>query len=258
MSIRRIVAPVVGIVVFVASWEAAVRMLHIRPFVLRAPSQIIAYLGHHPHDFAAASWLTLRHSLIGLLLALAVAVLSGAFQAAMPFLEQATQPVLVLVQVAPFVAYIAPVVLWLGDGTPPVLFIVGLVCLPAFVFATVDGMRSADTAARELLASVDAPRRTVLWRLRLPSAAPALFTAARYNLGLALIAAYLVEGANLTNRGLGAIGKRAAALSVGDALWATVFCMTLLGTATLVVMSMLQRIVLHWHPSQQSPRPASR
>ena len=57
-------------------------------------------------------------------------------------------------------------------------------------------MRCADPSSRELLASVDASRWEVLWRLRLPSALPSLFTAARYNVGLALIVAYLAEGGN--------------------------------------------------------------
>ena len=127
--------------------------------------------------------------------------------------------------------------------------------MPAFMFATVDGMRGADPAARELLASVDASRWEVLWRLRLPSALPSLFTAARYNVGLALIAAYLVEGGNFANEGLGAIGKPAAALNEGDALWAAVFAMALLGTLFLVALSLLQRVVLRWHVSQRPPRP---
>src|SRR5690606_2669594 len=115
-----------------------------------------------------------------------------------------------LVQVAPFVAYISSVVVWLGAGDPPVRFMTALVCVPAFVFAAVGGMRSADPASRELFASVDASRWQVLWRLRLPSAMPSLLTTARYNTGLALIVAYLVEGSNFADEGLGAIGKRAA------------------------------------------------
>jgi NitT/TauT family transport system permease protein len=84
---------------------------------------------------------------------------------------------------------------------------------------------------------------------------PSLFTAARYNVGLALIAAYLVEGGNFANEGLGAIGKRAAALNEGDALWAAVFAMALLGTMFLIVLSLVQRVVLRWHVSQRPLRP---
>jgi NitT/TauT family transport system permease protein len=251
---RRITAPVVGIVVFLGLWELLVRANHVRPFILRPPSQIVRYLGDQSGDYAAAAWITAYHALGGLLIALFVALVVGSLMAASSFFEHATQPVLILLQVTPFVAYIGSVVLWLGAGTPPVLFITALVCMPAFAFATVDGMRSADPASRELLASVDATRVEVLWRLRLPSAMPSLFTAARYNVGLALIAAYLVEGGNFANEGLGAIGRRAAALNEGDALWAAVFAMALLGTLFLVAISVLQRIVLKWHVSQRPQR----
>ena len=249
---RRLVAPLVGIVAFLAMWEAVVRLGDVRPFVLRAPSRIVAYLADHFGDFASAAWVTAQHALIGSGIGLLVALIIGSAMAASTSAEQAAQPVLTLLQVTPFVAYIASVVLWLGSGTRPAVFIVALVSMPAFAFATVDGMRGADPAARELLASVDASRWEVLWRLRLPSAIPSLFTTARYNVGLALIASYLVEGGNFANQGLGAIGKRMAALNEGDGLWGAIFAMTILGTIALLLLSLLQRLVMGWHVSQRA------
>jgi NitT/TauT family transport system permease protein len=247
----RWIAPLVGIGVVLVIWELVVELFDVRPFILQAPSDIVAYLRRAPGDFAAATLITARHSLVGLVIALAVALLFGAVLAASPFLERAAQPVLSLIQVTPFAAYIPAVVLWLGAGDPPVYFIGALVCLPAFTFATIAGLRSADPASRELFASVAASRVQVLWRLRLPSALPALLTAARYNTGLALIVAYLVEGSNFADEGLGAIGRRAAANNVGDALWATIFCMALLGSGALLAIGLLERWLLHWHASQR-------
>ena len=112
-----------------------------------------------------------------------------------------------LILVAPWVAYFTSIVVWLGRGDPPVIFLVAFVTMPAFVFATVAGLRSADPAARELLASVDASRLEVLWRLRLPSALPSILATARYVFALALAAAYYGEGGNLANDGLGALGR---------------------------------------------------
>ena len=64
---------------------------------------------------------------------------------------------------------------------------VGLLVLLAFRrFGVVGGMKSADPSARELLASVDASRWEVLWRLRLPSALPSILTTARFAIALAL------------------------------------------------------------------------
>ena len=132
------------------------------------------------------------------------------------------------------------------------LFLVTLVCVPAFTFATVTGLRSSDPAARELLASVNASRAEVLWRLRLPSALPTILSTARYVVGLALAAAYYGEGGNLKNEGLGAIGRRAASNSQGRLLWASVFgdrpASACVGLASV---ALLERIVLRWHVSQR-------
>ena len=168
------------------------------------------------------------------------------------FLEQAAQPVLIGVLVAPWVAYFTSIVLWLGRGDPPVIFLVAFVTMPAFVFATVAGMRSADPAARELLASVDASRLEVLWRLRLPSALPSILAAARYNLGLALAAAYYGEGGNLTNDGprrRRAAGRSARTPTV---LWATILCTAALGAVFLAALSLIERLALRWHVSQRT------
>ena len=199
--------------------------------------------------------MTAWHATAGIAISLVVAVLVGAVLASSRFLEQAAQPVLIGVLVAPWIAYFSSIVLWLGGGDPPVIFLVAFVTTPAFVFATVAGMRSADPAARELLASVDARRVEVLWRLRLPSALPTILAAARFNLGLALAAAYYGEGGNLTNAGLGAAGRRAIGQNA-DALWATIVTMVGLGAVLLAMLSVIERLALRWHVSQRSrPRP---
>jgi ABC-type nitrate/sulfonate/bicarbonate transport system permease component len=250
-----LVATVVGISLFFAAWEAYVRIFDVRKFVLRPPSTALSHLWDFRGDFTSAAWITVQHAVIGLVIALAVSLVLGAALSASRFAEWAVQPILTLIQVVPWVAYVSSVVLWLGSGDPPAIFMVALGCTPAFVFATVDGMRSADPATLELLASVNASRWEVLWRMRLPSAAPSLFTAARFNTGFALAIAYFVEGANFSNEGIGSIGKRASTQeSLADALWASVFAMAILGFLGLILLSLIERVVLRWHVSQRVQR----
>jgi NitT/TauT family transport system permease protein len=250
MSRTRIVAPVVGLVLFFGLWEALVRAFDIRPFVLATPSRIVRYMGRFPDDYLRAGLLTMKHAALGFAVAVFIAVLIGAAMAASGFVEQATGPVLTLIAVTPFAAYIASVKIGLGlFSDKPVVFIVALVTLPAFAFAASDGMRGADPSSRELFASVDASRWEVLWHLRLPSALPALFTAAKYNIGLALIVAYLAEG---SAGGLGKIGASAIARTDGDRLWAAILSMAILGTISLMLLNALQRAVMGWHASQRS------
>jgi NitT/TauT family transport system permease protein len=250
-ALRRIVAPVVGIIVFAVLWEGLVRVMDIRRFILLAPSAIIAEFAETPSFYWSNALVTGRHMLVGLTVSLAVAVVVGAVLASSRFVEEAAQPILVLILVTPWVAYITSVVLWLGGGEPIILFMVAFTSFPVFTFGVVGGMKSADPAARELLASVDARPWEVFWRLRLPAALPSIFTTARFAMALALAASYFSEGSALTSSGLGAIGRRAVAFNDADVLWATIVSSALLGITGLVVISVLERNLLRWHASQR-------
>lgn len=243
----------VGGLSLIAVWEAVVRLRHVRRFVLLAPSEIVTTFADHPRFYLHALWVTAWHLMAGLAISLAISLVIGAVLAAFRPLEHASQPLLVLVLVTPWVAYINSVVLWVGRGNPAIVFLVSFVTVPAFVYATVGGMRSADPASRELFASIDASRWEVLWRLRLPSAVPSIFTAARINLGIGLGAAYFAEGAsfNSVSNGLGEVGKRAAANNAGPLLWTTILCTAALGIIAQVVVIALERSSLHWHASQR-------
>ncbi|MEL6892826.1 MAG: ABC transporter permease subunit [Actinomycetota bacterium] len=246
-------APLAGIVGLLVVWEAAVRALDIRRFVLLAPSAILAELADQPGIYWDNTLVTARHMAVGLAISLVVSVLLGSAMAASRWLDEAMQPVLILILVTPWVAYITSVVIWLDFGERPILFLVAFTTCPVLTFGVVGGMRAADPAARELFASVDASRFQVLWRLRLPSALPSIFTTARFAIGLALAAAYFAETKALDPSGLGVIGQRAALnqTSGAETLWTTIFCTAALGIAGLVVLSTAERLLLRWHASQR-------
>lgn len=250
-TVRRIAAPIIGIVTFGLLWEALVRIRDIRRFVLLPPSTIVADFTDNTNFYLSNALITGRHMVIGLAISLIFAIGVGSVMAASRFIEEASQPVLVLVLVTPWVAYITSVVLWLGGGDPTILFMVAFTTFPVLTFGVVGGMKSADPAARELLASVDARPWEVLWRLRLPAALPSIFTTARLALGLSLAAAYFAEGSALTTDGLGAIGKRAASFNDAETLWTTIVTSALLGVVGLVILAVLERSLLRWHVSQR-------
>lgn len=250
--VRSIAAPLIGLLTFALAWEALVRIFDIRRFVLLAPSAIISEFLDAPSFYIENMLVTARHMALGLTISLCAAIVVGAVMASSRFIEEATQPILILILVTPWVAYITSVVVWLGFGEQPILFMVAFTSFPVFTFGVVGGMKSADPAARELLASVSANRREVLWRLRLPAALPSIFTTARFALGLGLAAAYFAEGRALEITGLGAIGQRAALdqTTGAEVLWTTIACAAVLGIIGLAVISIAERLLLRWHSSQ--------
>jgi len=258
MKVRSVVAPVLGVLAFFGLWELFVRVGDIPSFELRPPSQILRYLFGDRGDarfdrvgFASATLETGFDAVRSIVLALVIGFVVGSLMAASRWLEEAALPVLILVQVTPWVVYSASVVLWLDGGQTPVLFIGTLVCVPAFSYATTVGLRSADPATLELMRTVDASWWETLWRVRLPHALPGLFTATRFAIGLSIAAVYFTEGGALVNRGLGAVGKAAINGSQTLAVWSTAFCAAFLGALGLILIGLLERLLLGWHASQR-------
>jgi NitT/TauT family transport system permease protein len=247
-------APVIGLVVFFGTWELLVRAFDVRTFVLLRPSSILAELLDHPGFYWRNMLVTAKEALLGYLVALAVALLWGALMARSRFLEQASTPVAVLVQVTPIVAYAPSAVLWLGRGLKPIVFITGLICLVPLLFGVTSGLRSADPAALDLMATVDAAPWEVVRRVRLPYALPYLFSATRTCVGLALIGAVLAEWYALVDQGLGRRIQEAIDFNQSRQLWASIYTVALLGGAAIVVLNVLERRVLHWHPAARTVR----
>lgn len=249
---RPVVWSAAGLAVFLVAWELWVRAAGVRPSVTIEPSRILDELAQNPSFWLEQTWKTMWHTTLGVAIGLVAALAAGAVLASARQLEWAVQPVLVLIMVTPWVAYITSVVSWVGVGTPAIVFMVSFVTFPPLVFAAVQGLRSADVAAREVLASVDAGRAEVFWRLRLPSAMPSMFTGLRFSTGLGLAAAYFSESsASASDIGLGEVGRRAASGSNYSILWGSIVCAAVLGVVFLVVVNVLERRVLRWHSSQR-------
>ena len=198
-------AGLTGVVVFGLLWELTVRVLDVEPFILMPPSRILSELFERPGFYLEAAAVTARQATVGLLIALALAIVLGRRLAASQFAEHAAQPVLVLILVAPWVAYFTSVVVWLGAGDPP-RDLPGRVRDDAGVRLRHGGRAAlgrpgggtARVGRRRQLGGAVAAATAV--------GAPGRARRARYSVGLALAAAYYGEGGNLTTEGLGAPG----------------------------------------------------
>jgi NitT/TauT family transport system permease protein len=232
------------------AWQLYVTVFHVKKFVLPAPSTVIRHIASDPGFYVRNARTTLWEALCGFVVALVVSLLPATLMAASRFVERAVLPLVVLLQVTPIIAYAPAVVIWRGFGFQPVLIITALVCIPVFLINAVTGLRAVDPAALELLQSVDAPRREVFWRLRLPSALPFLFSAARIAVGLALIGAVIGEFFAGTTRGLGWSVKVAQSRSLTDQLWGSILVLALVGSIAMVLIGVLERVLVRWHSSQ--------
>jgi len=168
------------------------------------------------------------------------------------FIERAVLPLAVLVQVTPIIAYTPAIVVWQGFGFKSILVVTALVCFVPFLINGVTGMRSVDANLIELARSVDASKREVFFRLRLPSALPNLFSAARIAVGLALIGAVLGEFFAGSSSGLGyTISVAQNRLQSHLQMWGAIYVLAFIGATATLLITVAERFALHWHSSQR-------
>jgi NitT/TauT family transport system permease protein len=248
----RVAAPVIGLAGFLLIWQFGVKVFDIKKYILPRPSDILTTINHDKAFFWRMARTTMWEAFAGFAVAFLLAMIVATFMAHSRFIERAVLPLAVLVQVTPIIAYTPAIVVWQGFGFKSILVVTALVCFVPFLINGVTGMRSVDSNLLELARSVDASKREVFFRLRLPSALPNLFSAARIAVGLALIGAVLGEFFAGSLAGLGYTIKVAQnRLQLHLQMWGAIFVLAFIGAAATFLLTVSERFVLHWHSSQR-------
>lgn len=244
-------APAVGVVGALALWELAVIVFDVRPSLIPRPTKILGAINGDRGFYWRHARATIWEAAAGFAFAFVIAMVTAAVMAHLRFLERAISPLLILLQVTPIIAYAPAVVLWIGFGFRSIVTITAISCYVPFVVNATIGFRSVDPTLIELARSVDASRLEVFVRLRVPSALPGLFSAARIAVGLALIGAVLGEWFGVVDQGLGYAVKIAQSKVLLLQLWGAIYILALIGGLAIVAIGVAERLVLHWHASQR-------
>lgn len=252
--IAGVVAPLAGLTLFFGLWESYVRLFDVRPLTLPAPSRVVAHAVGDAGFYADNAMVTVTEAFLGLLLAFFAAMSIATAMAHSRLVERASWPVIVLVQSTPVVV-LAPVFLrWFGFGITPKILVAALFAFVPFVSNAVTGLRSVDADRLDLLHSVDASTAEIFWRLRLPSALPALFAAGRICISLSLIGAVIGEFYGSSTAGLGYVNRVASSRTLVDQQWASIFVLSFIGITGTLLLLVIERRVLRWHASTQQTR----
>lgn len=249
----RRLASVAGLVALFGLWELYVRLAGVKPIILPPPSRVAIHLGANLGFYLDNARTTVAEAGLGFAIALVVAMAVATTMVHWPLVERASWPVIVLIQSTPVVVLAPVFMIWLGFGPWPKILVAALFTFVPFVSNAVTGLRSIDPDAHRVLRSVNASRWQVFWKLRLPSALPALFAAARFCVSLALVGAVVGELYTGSTRGLGYQTRIAQTRSLIDQIWGSIFALATIGVAATLITIAIEHRVLRWHPSRANP-----
>ncbi len=246
---RTVLSVVASAAVIVGLWYAFIAVFDLNPLVAKDPQAVWKYL--FTADKAAESrraildglWHTLGDAGVGYAAGTVAAIVVAVTFVLFRSVERALMPVAMMLRSVPLVAMIPLLTLIFGRGLTAVGVIAGIIVFFPSLVNLVFGLRSGPSAAADLVLAYGGGPATVLRKVALPSALPALFVSARIAVPGAVIGALLAEWL-ATGEGLGYYMQRAQQTFNYGGVWASVVVITVASIALYAVVGFVEAIVL--------------
>lgn len=186
---KEIAMPMLVLAFVLFLWEGAVRLFDISLYVLPSPTKVIMALIENHEILWSHALVTLSEAMLGLGIAIVLAMVIAILMDLSKTFKNSVFPHLVVTQTVP-VMILAPLFsIWLGFGMAPKVLMVIFMCFFPIVISFADGMAQVDIHQINLLKSYHAKTWQIYTMVKIPAAAPSLFS------GLKVAATYCVGGA---------------------------------------------------------------
>jgi NitT/TauT family transport system permease protein len=239
-----------SIVVILLAWEAAVRGLGIREFLLPPPSKIIMEFFTQPGFLLLQSLDTLITTLAGFVLAVVLGVGAAIGIVYSRFLDRTLYSLMVALNAVPKVALAPLFVIWLGTGSAPKICIAMLIAIFPILIDTVLGLKSIDPEMLNMARANQASRGKVLWKIRFPNALPSIFAGMKVGVSFALVGTIVGEFV-AGETGLGHVILVAQGSFDTPTVFVALALLCALGVILFKVLELAEERMLPWHASQR-------
>jgi NitT/TauT family transport system permease protein len=220
-------------------------------FLLPAP-HVVAAVFTNPKTAADISEALLHSAevaLVGLGIAIVLGVLWAIAMSQARWIERSTFPYAVILQSIPILAVVPLIGFWFGFDFMARVIVCVLISLFPMVSNTLFGLQSVDRPQRELFLLQGASRWTILTKLELPTAQPAIFAGIRISAGLSVVGA--IVGDFFFQRGTPGIGSLIAKYQSrlqSPELFASIIVAALFGVVIFIFFGWLgKRVVGKWY-----------
>ncbi len=176
---------------------------------------------------------------IGVVLAFAIATVMDRFL----ILDRAFSPLLVISQTIPTIAIAPLLVLWMGFGMAPKITLVVITTFFPIAVGLLEGYRSVDPDAVDLLRAMGANRRQIFRHVKFPASLPYFFS------GLKISASYAIVGAVIAEwlggfEGLGVYMTRVKKAYAFDRMFAVIILIVVISLLLMGLVDLIRRAAM--------------
>jgi NitT/TauT family transport system permease protein len=252
--IPRSVAMLFLFVVVVGIWDLVTRTGWISAIILPTPAETLSDLIFVGKNLLAgdymleALWTTALTVFYGFIIAVAIGFSLGVLVGETKFGERAVMPYLVAIDTMPKVAFAPLFIAWLGFGISSKVALAAFMATFPIVVGTAAGLYAASENERMLFKSMGASRLQTLFRLKLPTGLPHVFT------GLKIASVGVMAGAIMGEflgggKGFGALIRQSASQLDTPRVFALILYLSLLGLALYFTVAWMEKRLVFWNKS---------
>ena len=245
VAAQAVLVPVGTLVALVVAWEAAVWFFAIPPFLLPAPTRIVAELAKIAPHILPNVWATLSTVLLGFAVSILVAMPLAVAIASSPQVARALYPLLLVTQSTPVVAIAPILVVALGTGQVSRTTVTFLIAFFPLLVSTVTGLLATPREIVDLSRSMRTSFLQDLWLIRLPHAVPYVFAGLRVAISLSVIGAVVAEFVT-ANAGLGYLITQSTAFFNVPLAFGAVLLLSAMGVTLFFAVVALERLLFPW------------
>ena len=241
------------VLVLLGIWEGYVRLWAVPKWLLPAPSVIIMTLVVSRELLLDHTLVTLLEVVVGFGLSLLSGVLLACGIATSRTLERALYPFVIASQMVPIIVIAPLLLIWVGYGLTPKIIVVALTAFFPIVVNMVDGLKSVDPDAVNLLRTMGASHWQIFVKVQVPTSLPFLFSGLRVAIAVSVIGAVIGEWVG-SSQGLGYLMIRSKPQFLTERVFAAIVILSVMGLALFVLVGVIEQLAIPWWHNEQRQR----
>jgi len=231
--------------ILIAIWQAATAFFSIPPFILPSPADIAVASCANWHLLFTNSLITLGEILLGIAVALIIAIPAAMAMFRSRNLERVLTPILVASQAIPVFAVAPLLIIWFGYGITSKIVMASVVIFFPITVSLLQGFKSCDREYRNLFTIMGAGFWQTMKILYWPWGLPYFFGGLKVGVSVATIGAVIGEWVG-SQAGLGYLMIQSNARLKVDMVFASILWLTVMGLALWKLICILESKILRW------------
>lgn len=236
-------APLISISAIILLWFFLSEGEIIQAYLLPSPIDVVKAIVNDFPILLEHSKVTLTEAIYGLLIGTALAFIIAVVMDRFDFMYKALYPILIISQTIPTIAIAPLLVLWMGFSMAPKITLVVLTTFFPIAVSLLDGFKSVDPDAVNLIRSMGGGRFQIFKHIKFPSALEQFFS------GLKVSASYAVVGAVISEwlggfEGLGVYMTRVKKAYAYDKMFGVIIIICVVSLGLMALVSILKKIAI--------------